>query len=205
MKRFIASLAVVLLSLGGLFQATSAVFEETVKVAGSSFSVATSFDGGGGPPPPASSNTALKMLADLSLGHVASNLSDFVPGSSFENISPTWISESPIKMYNTGTELLDVVASADYISDVDTLRDDIYVEISAWDDSNSNGVVDAGEEGDSFGRDTILRLKNDTFPLGEIAPDETKGYILRFDGVGLTEVNQGMSAVYDFTFTGFGL
>lgn len=204
MKRFIASLAVVLLSLGGLFQATSAVFEETVKVAGSSFSVATSFDGGGGPPP-TTSNTALKMLRDLSLGPDASNLSDFVPGSSFENISPTWISESSIKMYNAGDELLDVVASSDYISDVDTIRDDIYVEISAWDDSNSNGIVDAGEEGDSFGRDTILRLRNDTFPLGEIASGETKGYILRFDGAGLTEVNQGMSAVYDFTFTGFGL
>lgn len=204
MKRFLASMAVVLLSLGGLFQATSAVFEETVKVAGSSFSVATSFDDGGGTPP-TSSNTALKMIRNLSLGPASDNLVDSVPGASFENISPTWVAETPIKMHNVGSSVLDVVASADYISDVDTIRDDIYVEISAWNDANSNGQIDAGEEGDSYGRDTILRLKNDTFPLGEILSGETKGYILRFDGAGLSEANQGMSAVYDFKFTGFGL
>lgn len=204
MRKSLSSLFIVLLSLAGLFQATSAVFEETVKVAGTSFSVATSFDGGGGTPS-TSPNVALKMLTDLSRGNASSNLSDFVSGASFENISPTWVSVSPIKIYNAGSQSLDVVASANYISDVDTIRDDIFVEISAWDDVNNNGVVDAGEEGDSYGRDTILRLKNDTFPIGEIATGETKGYILRFDGSGLTEINQGMSAVYDFTFTGFGL
>jgi len=204
MKRFITSLAIVGLSLSGLFQATSAVFEETVKVAGNSFSVATIFDdGGGGTPTP--SNTALKILKDLSLGAQISNLADFVPGSTFENINPTWIAESPLKIHNDGTSVLDVIASADYISDVNTLRDDIYIEISSWDDVNNNGVVEAGEEGDSYGRDTILRMKNDTFPIGEIAAGETKGYLLRFDGSGLTEVNKGMSAVYDFTFTGLGL
>lgn len=204
MKKFLSSLIVVLLSVAGLFQATSAVFEETVKVAGTSFSVATNFDGGGDPPP-TPSNTALKMLKNLALGHEPGNLVDFIPGASFENINPTWVSEVPVKMYNAGSQVLDIVASAAYISDVDTIRDDIYVEISAWDDLNNNGVIDGGEEGDSYGRDTILRLRNDTFPLGELVSGETRGFILRFDGAGLTEVNKGMSAVYDFTFTGFGL
>ncbi len=204
MKKFITSLAIIGLSLSGLFQATSAVFEETVKVAGNSFSVATIFEGGGGGTP-GTSNTALKILKNLSLGAETSNLADTVPGSTFENISPTWVAESPLKIHNDGTTALDVVASADYVSDVNTLRDDIYIEISAWNDANNNGAVDAGEEGDSFGRDTILRMKNDTFPMGEIAAGETKGYLLRFDGAGLTEVNKGMSAVYDFTFTGLGL
>ena len=204
MKKFITSLAIVGLSLSGLFQATSAVFEETVKVAGNSFSVATTFDDGGGGTP-GTSNAALKILKNLSLGAETSNLADTVPGSTFENISPTWVAESPLKIHNDGTTALDVVASANYISDVNTLRDDIYIEISAWNDANNNGVVDAGEEGDSYDRDTILRMKNDTFPIGEISAGETKGYLLRFDGAGLTEVNKGMSAVYDFTFTGLGL
>ena len=201
MKKLLMSFAIVALSLSGLFGATSAVFEETVKVAGTSFSVATSFEGGGVAP---DSNTALKMLKDLAVGTDSLNLSDSVPGQSFENIEPTWVGVSTVKMYNQGDIPLDLITSAEYVSDLNTLRDDINIEISAWNDDNSNGILDAGEEGDSYGYDTILRMKNDTFPIGTIGAGETKGFVLRFDGAGLTDSNKGSSAVYDFTFTGVG-
>ncbi|PJA41433.1 hypothetical protein CO178_00185 [candidate division WWE3 bacterium CG_4_9_14_3_um_filter_34_6] len=196
------SLAIISLSFVGLFQATSAAFEETVTVAGTSFSIASEFQGGTGP---ADTNTALKLFKNLAGGTDFENLTDTVEGMNFEDVEPVWRGNFPLKMYNKGLETLDIISAVNYISDVNTIRDDIYVQISVWDDANNNGVFEVTEEGDMLGYDTILRLRNDKFVLGEIAPGETKGFVMKFDGSGITQSNAGQSAVYDFTFTGVGM
>ncbi len=199
MRKLLVSVAVIGLSFITLFQSTSAVFEETVKVAGTSFTVGT--DAGG---EQQDTNTALKMLVNLSEPAADPNLADSIAGPVFDNIAVDWIDQVEIKIHNQGTETLDIVSLADYVSDPDVLRDDLYVEILEWNDTNSDGVVDSGEEGTSYGYDTILRWRNDTFPLGSIAVDETRGFVMRFDGTGVTGTNFGMTAAYDFVFTGVG-
>lgn len=199
MRNFILSLALVLMGFVSIFQATSAVFEESVKVAGTSFSV-------GAPPGdvevPIDTNTALKMMGDLSGQPVSGNLFDSVSGMEFGYIHSEWTDEMAIKIHNQGDINLDLISKADYVNDPRPLRDRIYVEVLAWNDTNGNGLVDVGEVGASYGRDTILRWRNDTFPLGEIQPDETRGFVLKFDGSGITPAVEGATAVYDFVFTG---
>lgn len=199
MKKLALSLVIALLSVLTLIQATSALFEETVKVAGTSFTIGTSSGGGGGD---TGTNTSLKILKTLDGQAVDSNFADSVSGPVFDNITPEWIAEVPIKIHNKGTTALSLISKVDYISDPDVLRDDLYVRVLEWNDSNNNGLVDAGEEGAEYGYDTILRWRNDTFPLGQIDGSQTRGFVMRFDGTGLTDTNIGMSAVYDFIFTG---
>jgi len=198
MKKLLTSLAVLAVAFVSIFQATSAVFEESVKVAGTSFTVGTTAGGGD------TGNTALKMLLDVSGSNESTNLTDTTAGPSFDNIDAEWVDTILVKLYNQGAETLDVVSNVEYINDPDTLRDDIFVEILSWDDVNNNGLLDAGEEGVSYGYDTILRLKNDIFLLGMIEPGEVKGLALKFDGTGVTDYNFGQSAVYDFEFVGMG-
>lgn len=197
MKKILANITIVSFSLLTMVGAIYAVFEETVTVAGASFTVIADSDAGIG-----GTNTDLKILVDTSLSAEGSNLDDQVAGPVFDSVSTSWTEDYPLKIYNNGDKVLDIVSKASYVSDVDVLRDDIYVEVFSWSDSNSNGLVDDGEIGESFGRDTILRWRNDTFPLGQLNPGETAGYLLRFDGSGITDTNVGMQAIYDFLFIG---
>ncbi len=200
MKKFFLSGLLVLLSCVSLFGVTSAVFEESASVAGVSFTIGeeSSEPGGGG----TTGNTALKILKNTAVSAEESNLADTINGPSFTNVNSTWVQTLPVKIYNKGGTVLDIVGTANYVNDPDTLRDDLYIEILAWNDANNNGTVEEGETGESYGHDTILRFKNDTFDLGELNGSSTRGYILKFDGSGLSEANIGKTAVYDFVFTG---
>lgn len=201
MKKIILSGFLVLLSSLSLIGVTSAAFEEKVSVLGTSFTIASDVGepvGGGG----TTGNTDLKILVSNSAAATGANLADSVNGSSFGDIKISWKQDFPIKIHNKGTKLLDIVGSANYINDPDTLRDDLFIEILAWNDANNNGTAEENEIGQSYGHDTILRFKNDTFSLGELGSASTKGYVLRFDGSGLSDANVGMAAVYDFVFTG---
>jgi len=202
MKKLISSIVIMALAVTSIFQATSAAFEETVTVAGSSFTIGTSSGGGGGGGGGTGTNTALKFFVDLEGSAVDSNMSDTINGPVFDNIDSQWTDQMLVKMHNKGANAMNLISKANYVSDPDTLRDDIFVEVLAWNDANNNGVLDAGEEGQSYGHDSILRWRNDTFPLGQIAAAETRGFVLRFDGSGVTDANFGMEAVYDFVFTG---
>lgn len=197
MKKFFGNITVLTFTLLTLIGATYALFEETVQVSSASFKIVSTTDGeiNGG-------NTDLKILLNTGLASEGANLDDEVPGPIFDSVSKNWTADYPIKLFNNGDKTLEIISKADYVSDVDVLRDDLYIEILTWNDANNNGLVDSGEVGDSFERDTILRWRNDTFILDQIAPNETKGYILRFDGEGLTDINIGMQALYNFEFTG---
>lgn len=197
MKKILLSVSLIALSVLAIFQATSAALQETVKVAGTSFGVSSDVTGG-----IVDTNTALKLFANLEGTASGSNLVDSVAGPSFSNMTTSWTDNYLVKVHNKSASPMDLIAMSEYINDPDTLRDDIYVEIVEWDDVNSNGQLDDGEEGASHGYDTILRLKNDTFNLGSIAANQTKGFAFKFDGSGLSEANQSMNAVYDFLIKG---
>ena len=200
MRKIFLSGLLLVMSCASLFGITSAAFEEKVSVAGASFTIGESSGTPGGEE--TGTNTALKIFVNNANSSQGSNLADMVTGPVFENVTPEWVQSVPIKLYNKGTTILEVVGSATYISDPDTLRDDLFIEILAWNDANNNGLAEETEIGESFGHDTILRFKNDTFSLGELSGESVKGYVLRFDGTGLSDVNIGKTAVYDFVFTG---
>ena len=197
MKKILANLTIVTFSLLTMIGATYALFEETVKVSGASFHIVSNTDGAIG-----GVNTDLKVLVNAGLPAEGANLDDEVPGPVFDTVSRFWVEDYPLKLYNQGEKTLDIVSKSDYISDTNLLRDDLYIEVFAWDDVNGDGIVDNGEIGVSYGHDTIMRWRNDTFLLGQIAPNETKGFVLRFDGSGLTDINIGMQALFDFQFIG---
>lgn len=203
MKRILLSLFILGITLSSLFSVATAVLQESVGINGASFTVGTGTSSGGSGTTP-TGNTSLKMLIDLSGSTADSNLSDNINGPEFTNIGPDWLYELPVKVYNKGSGNLSLVASASYVNDPDVLRDDIFVKITEWNDQNNNGVVEQGEEGQILGYDTVLRLRNDTYNLGQIDPSQTRGYIFEFDGTGVSEANAGMSAVYDFLITGTG-
>jgi hypothetical protein len=196
-RKIFLSAALILLSCASLVGITSAAFEEKVSVLGTSFTVGEM----GSEPAPVSSNTALKILKNNSGTSDGTNLSDTVNGPAFNDINQTWTQTFPVKLFNKGTKTLTLVSGATYVSDPDTLRDDLFVEILDWNDTNNNGTVENSELGTSHGHDTILRMKNDTFQMGDIELNSVKGYVLRFDGSGLSEANVGKTAVYDFIFT----
>lgn len=202
-KKIMLSIFTCFFSLLGMASAVYALVQETVKITNMGFEVASSFDGSATPTPtPTSANSSLKMLKQLDLGSASTNLSDTVSGIVFKNMTPTFDQSFPIKVYNQGQVNLNLVASADYISDPNTLRDDIFVAVYEWNDTNSNGVVDSNELGTKYGEDTILRLKNDTFALGAITPNQIKGLVYKFKGTGLSSANYGQSAVFDFKLVG---
>lgn len=189
----------IMLMAGGVYAAIS----ETVKITGTTFNVGTTFGGGSGGP--SETNTMLKMYTDLSGSNADSNLADSVSGPVYNDVNDTWSNDYAVKIYNKGSTNMTLVAKADYIDDPNTLRDDIYVTIIEWNDSNSDGIVDTSELGATYGNDTILRLRNDTFALGSISAGETRGFVYRFDGSGLSEANASQSAIYDFTIIGDAL
>lgn len=200
MRKIISSLVLIVLGAITIFQATSAVFEESVMVAGTSFSVGV--PSGSDPSTPIDTNTALKMFVNLSGDSVSSNLADSLAGPSFGNINSAWSDEVAIKIHNAGSVPMNLVSTVNYVNDPNTLRNRINAEVIEWNDFNNNGQVDQGELGQSYGYDTILRWRNDLFHMGRINPDQTRGFVIKFDGAGLTQTNVGQSAIYDFVFKG---
>lgn len=203
MKKIILTTLTLLFSGAALVTGTLAILEETVKLTGTTFNIAANAgQGTGGSGEELTNNAFLKMLTNLSGSTDSSNLADAVVGPIFNDVDTPWTGNALVKLYNKGSVSVDVIAKSDYVSDPDTLRDDIFVAIYDWNDSNHNGALDSGEKGALHKRDTILRLKNDTFPLGSLNATEVKGFVLEFDGSGISSANAGKSAVYDFTFTG---
>jgi len=171
---------------------TYAAFTDKGKVLGSIFSAGSS---------------DIKFLSNVTLGTDSSNLTDELTGPSFSNISPTWTQDYLLKIFNNGTSNLGLTTRAYYetANDPKDLRSDIQVEIFLWNDSNSNGIVDSGEEGLSIGKKTIIKWKTEGFDLGELTPGQQLPLILRFTAPTLGDDQQGATAVFDFEFNAIQL
>ncbi len=167
---------------------TWAAFSDRGKVLGSSFSVGSS---------------DIKLLENLSGGVSNDNLKDEINGPNFQNITPSWTSDYLIKLYNNGSSALQLASYSNYstANDPDDLRSYIFVEPFSWDDSNNNGIIDSGEEGNTYGKKSIVKWKTEGFDFGTMQVGEIKGLILRFTAGSLSDTKQGKSALYDFEFT----
>lgn len=181
-------LALILLTTG----VTLAAFTDKASILGASFSVGGS---------------DIKLLSDVTVGTQVENLADQIPGPIFTKISSDWTKDYLVKIYNTSAEEVMLTTNANYLTTGDPaeLRSIIFVEPIEWNDSNSDGVADSGELGNSLGKKTIVKWKTEGFDLGVVSGGEVKGLLLRFstDGVGSTK--QGQSAVYDFDFNSITL
>ena len=203
MKRIIIGGISLFLGLACITAGTLGAIEETVKVTGASFNIGSAVGSGStGGGTTTGGNSALKIYKSVLGSPVDTNLADSMLAPTFSNMNYAWTDKIPVKLYNKGSKTMNIISKVDYISDPDTLRDDIMAKVVEWNDSNNNGLVDSGEEGQEYGYNTLLRWRNDTFVLGTISPLSTKGLILKFDGTGLSEANANQSAVFDFTFTG---
>jgi hypothetical protein len=168
-----------------------AAFGDQAKFVGSTFSVGSA---------------DLKLLGDLSIDPVASNLFDDLPGVNFDNINSTWSADYPLKLYNNTDSILSLTSNSNYetSNDPDDLRQDLYVEIFSWNDLNKDGIVEDTELGTSLGKKTFVKWKTEGFLLTDISPREVNGYLLRFSAEGITDSQQGSTAIFDFDFDSLG-
>ena len=172
---------------GLLAGVTYAAFTDSGKVLGSTFSTGSA---------------DLKFLSDVTAGNNPANLTDELTGPSFANISPTWTKDYLIKLINNGTSKLALTTQSDYTTanDPKSLRSNITAEIIKWNDSDSDGVLDTGEESENLGTKTIIKWKTEGFDLGELESGQTLSLIVRFTAPTLTGTQQGSTGIFDFLF-----
>lgn len=185
---YLFTLAVCLSAIG----VTYASFGDKGEITGSTFSVGSA---------------DIKLLKDLSGGLTSENLVEEMQGPSFTNISPNWIDDYALKIYNNASTQVTLTTNASYetANDPAELRQVIYVEPFIWNDANSDGIVENHELTESFGRKTIIKWKSEGFNLGTLPSGEVKGFVLRFTAPTLSDTKQGASAIFDFEFNSLGL
>ncbi|MBT6401616.1 hypothetical protein HN803_01820 [candidate division WWE3 bacterium] len=181
-KRKLLIVIVSLLLLGGV---SYAAFGDRVEVLGTSVTVGSA---------------DIKLLDDLAGGVSSGNLVDSKQGPSFEKISPGWVADYPLKVFNNGTSVLKLSSVANYetAEDPEELRQIIFVEPFVWLDANGDGVSEEGELGQSFGKKTIVKWKTEGYILGDIASGGLTSYVLRFSAETIPDSKQGAAGVFSF-------
>ena len=133
---------------------------------------------------------------------------DSVPGVTFSNIYPGWTGESLVKVVNTGSLNLILSSVASQTGGSTELSNWITVELYGWNDANSNGVVDPGEQQAAYGTGPVTLTEwfaaSPFTDLGQIDGSyEVRGFIFRFAvDPGIPGTFQGSSMSADFTFAG---
>ncbi len=184
-----ASLAALVLVVAGV---TYAAFSDKGNVLGSTFSVGSA---------------DIKLLNDITQGLGEGNLVEEKAGPNFNNISPFWTKDYLMKIYNNAATQISLSSNSNYetANDPMELRQIIFVEPFEWNDNNSDGVLDAGELGTSYGRKTIVKWKTEGFNLGSVDAGAVKSLVLRFSTDAVSDTKQGASALFDFQFSSLGL
>jgi hypothetical protein len=185
------SLAMTLVFVVGV---SYAAFTDKASILGTTFSVGSS---------------DIKLFEDVSGGIDGANLVNEKAGPSFAGVSPNWVEDYLVKIYNNAATDVLLSSNANYetANDPDDLRQIIYVEPFSWDDVDGDGIVDDDElaSATSYGRKTIVKWKTEGFDLGNLASGEVKGFILRLSTDSVSDSKQGSSATYDFEFDSVGL
>ena len=204
-KSVYKKLSAVVFTVAGLLILSGTVYafiQENGKVKGTTFKISsTPGQGNEGDGSGSNGNANLKLVKVLAGGLGTDNLVDEVEGPTFNNITADWKDKVLLKVHNKGQKTLKLLSKAEYINDPDTLRDDIFIKISEWND-NSDGILQTNEIGKVYGYDSVLRMKNDTFNLENILAGSTKSFVVEFDGSGLSEANANQTAIYDFLISG---
>lgn len=185
----LGSLLVVSLGLMGVAYAS---FTDQSKFTGSRFSIGSA---------------DLKLLDNLAGGTGALNLVDTKPVPSYDNISPQWVSDYLIKIYNNGTQPVTISSSMDYLTanDPGAIREVLYMEPYDWNDADNDGVVDEGEQGISYGRKAFTAWKSTGYSFGQLAAGATKPLIMRFSAGNIVNSKMGAVGTFDFMFDSVGL
>lgn len=183
------SLAIVAVGLMGV---AYAAFTDQSKFTGSRFSIASA---------------DIKLLNDLAGGTGVSNLVDTKPVPSYDNISPGWVSDYLVKLYNNGTQAVTLTSSMDYLTanDPSTIREVLYMEPYDWNDADNDGVLDDGEQGVSWGRKAFTAWKTTGFNFGQLDAGAVKPLIMRFSVGNVTNAKMGAVGIFDFMFDSVGI
>ncbi|MFA5776517.1 MAG: hypothetical protein WC988_03125 [Patescibacteria group bacterium] len=192
-RKSFLTLGSVLLVAGALMGVAYASFTDQSKFAGSRFSIGSA---------------DLKLLNDLAGGTGVSNLVDTKPVPSYDNISPGWIQNYLIKIYNNGTQAMTLTSNMDYltVNDSATIREVLYMEPYDWNDANNNGLFDGeSEQGISYGRKAFTAWKSTGFDFGQLNGGATKALIMRFSVGNITNSKMGAVGTFDFMFDGVGI
>lgn len=195
MKNILKSLVVITTVAALVTTNTMAAFTARATIHNSTFSTGTA---------------SLKFLNDLSIDNPATdpgfqaNLSAGIPtGPVFNNIIPNWTMDYSLKLYNAGTINLIASALGVFVSDTSDLRTQVYVQALAWNDVDSDGVVDVGEVGSSYGAPMTLEdWRTNAITFGQINTNTVMPIILRFSTGDLDGIYQGQNTVFDFQFDG---
>ncbi len=192
MKKILIPYAVLTVTLVAVFGVTFAAFTDKTKVLGSTFSVGSA---------------DIKLLKDLDGGVEEENLVDELLGPEFLNIDSNWTSDYLVKIFNNTQRDIVLTTNADYLTEQDPedLRQLIYVEPIEWLDTNNNGILNDGELGLSYGRDTIVKWKTQGFDLGQFSASQIKGIVFRFSTQSVPDSKQGASGIFTFELNSLGL
>jgi len=185
----LGSLLVVAVGLMGVAYAS---FTDQSKFAGSRFSIGSA---------------DLKLLDNLAGGTDALNLVDTKPVPSYDNISPQWFSDYLIKIYNNGTQPVTLTSNMNYetANDPASIREILYMEPYDWDDADADGVVDEGEQGNSYGKKAFTSWKTTGFNFGQLEAGTTKNLIMRFSAGNITNSKMGAVGTFDYMFDSVGI
>jgi len=185
----LGSLLVVAVGLMGVAYAS---FTDQSKFAGSRFSIGSA---------------DLKLLDNLAGGTDALNLVDTKPVPSYDNISPQWFSDYLIKIYNNGTQPVTLTSNMNYETSNDpaSIREILYMEPYDWNDADADGVVDEGEQGNSYGKKAFTSWKTTGFNFGQLEAGTTKGLIMRFSAGNISNSKMGAVGTFDYMFDSVGI
>lgn len=122
--------------------------------------------------------------------------------SPFELIGPNWTDTRLVKLYNKGTESLNLTLIAELSGQDSTLSDNLNVEIFDWNDANSDGVLDEDELGISLGTKTLTVWQTSSYDLGTFESEASKSFVLKFSVGDITDELQKANVTYNFVFNG---
>ena len=192
MKRRYLLIALGIAILVGIAGVAYAAFADRGDVKGTSISVGSA---------------DIKLLVGLAGGTTESNLADELNGPVFEDIGATWEDDYLVKLFNNSSSQVLLASTAYYetVNDPQDLRSIVNIEILSWVDANSDGVLDVGELGTSYGKKTIVKWKTEGFDLPNMDSGAVAGFVLRFSADNITDSKQGSQLVFDFGFDAEGL
>lgn len=149
----------------------------------------------------------IRLLPELDKAPNQQTPQDELQGPEFLGISPDWVVDFPVKVYNNSGSPINLMSFANYetANDPHELRYEIDVEPMVWDDSDGDGIPTEAELSAPLGKKNFVKWKSEGFDLGTLAASEVKGVVLRFStGSSMPKSTEGSTGVFDFQFISTG-
>ena len=174
--------------LGGLgLVVVSAAFQTRGEVKGTSF---------------VAGSAEIKFLDNLSGDTGSSNLLSEKSFDAFDLIGPNWSDIRLVKVYNEGTESLDLSFVGVLNGEDGLLSDQVLLDLKSWADVNNNGELDGGDQTAIILSQTLTDWQTKSADLGSFEPDTIKGFVLEFSVGDIEDELQSSTVTYNFAFDG---